>query len=52
VASGKLADGTKVKVDVKKLDAGSEVSVTVGALGSPKMGAELASEIKAKAEAK
>src|SRR3954451_21933332 len=50
VATGKMADGTKVHVDVKKLDAGSQVSVTVGTLGNPKLGAEIASEIKSKAE--
>jgi hypothetical protein len=52
VAKGKMADGTKVSVDVKKIDAGSEVSVTIGTLGDPKMGAQIASEIKTKAEAK
>jgi hypothetical protein len=51
VAKGKMADGTKVSVDVKKLDAGSEVSVTVGTLGDPKLGGDIASEIKTKAEA-
>lgn len=52
VAKGKMADGTKISVDVKKVDAGSHVSVTVGTMGDPKLGAELAGEIKAKAEAK
>jgi hypothetical protein len=52
VAKGKMADGTKIHVDVKKADAGSELSVTVGTLGDPKLGAKLVSEIKAKAEAK
>ena len=50
VASGKTADGTKVSIDVKKKDAGSEVSVTVGKLGNPKLGAEMVKEIKTKAE--
>lgn len=50
-ASGKLSDGTKVKVDVaKEGTASSKVSVTVGTLGSPKLGAELTAEIKAKAQ--
>jgi len=53
VAKGEMADGTNVKVDVKKVDAtNSEVDVTIGALGNPKLGAEIASEIKAKAEMK
>ena len=53
VAKGETADGTNVKVDVKKVDAASsEVSVTVGAMGNPTLGAEFASEIKAKAETK
>ena len=50
-AMGKMADGTDVKVDVAKNGtAGSEVTVTVGSLGSPTMGAELVKEIKMKAE--
>jgi hypothetical protein len=53
VAKGEMADGTNVKVDVKKVDAGSsEVNVTIGTLGDPKLGAEIATEIKAKAEMK
>ncbi len=51
-ASGAKADGTKVKVDIEKKDAGSKVSVTVGTLGDPSLGAEYAAKIKAKAEAK
>jgi hypothetical protein len=50
VAKGKMANGAKVAVDVKKQGDGSQVSVTVGTLGDPKLGAELASEIKARAE--
>lgn len=50
VAKGKMADGTKVKVDVEKRGEGSQVSVTIGALGDPKLGAELAREIKDRAE--
>lgn len=50
-ASAKLADGTKVNVAIEKEGtAGSQVSVTVGALGSPTLGAELAKEIKMRAE--
>jgi Zn-dependent membrane protease YugP len=51
VATGKMADNTKVKVDVKKKsDSASQVSVTVGSLGDPALGAELAREIKDRAE--
>jgi hypothetical protein len=49
-AMGTEADGTKVKVAVAKTDNGSKVSVTVGQLGDPKLGASLAAQIKAKAE--
>ena len=50
-ASGMMADNTKVKVDIKKETATmSEVSVTVGALGSPQYGAEIVKAIKMKAE--
>ena len=53
VAKGKMADGTKVNVDIKKKsDTTSEVSVTVGTLGDPKLGADLAKQIKLKAEGK
>ena len=53
LAKGEMADGTNVKVDVKKVDAtNSEVDVTIGTLGDPKLGAQIASEIKAKAETK
>lgn len=52
-AEGKKADDTKVSVAVKKTDSGSsEVSVTVGILGDPSLGAEIAKKIKAKAESK
>lgn len=52
-ASGKMADGTKVNVAVKRMkDSMSQVSVNVGKLGDPKMGAELAKKIKMKAEAR
>jgi hypothetical protein len=51
-AMGKMADGTKVNVDVKKQsDKMSQVSVTVGTMGDPKLGAEIAKKVKMKAEA-
>ena len=51
VAKAKMADGTKVTVDVKREgDAASRVSVTVGKLGDPKLGADLAKQIKTEAE--
>jgi hypothetical protein len=51
-ATGKMADGTKVNVDVKKMtDKSSQVSVTVGTMGDPKLGAEIAKKVKMKAEA-
>lgn len=49
-ASGKMADGTKVNVTVQKEGQMSEVSVNVGTLGDPGLGAELAKKIKTKAE--
>jgi len=50
-AHGKMADGTKIKVSIKKSgDSKSDVSVTVGSTGDPKLGAELAKKIKTKAE--
>ena len=51
-ASGKKADGTKVSVAIKKAAAGSDVSVTVGTLGDPTLGADIAKKIKLKAEGK
>jgi len=52
-AEGKKADDTKVSVSVKKTDSGSsEVSVSVGMLGDPSLGAEVAKKIKEKAESK
>jgi len=52
-AMGKKADGTAVKVAVKKeTDVVSNVTVTIGTLGDPALGAELANKIKTKAEAK
>lgn len=53
VAKAKMADGTKVTVDVKKQgEAASEVSVTVGTLGDPKLGADIVKQIKMRAEEK
>lgn len=50
-ASGKLADNTEVKVTVNKDGtATSQVSVTVGTLGDPALGAEIARAIKDRAE--
>jgi len=52
-ASGKKADGTIVKVSVSKVtDNTSQVSVTVGTIGAPTLGADLAKKIKLKAEMK
>lgn len=52
-ATAKLADGTKVNVTVKKKsDTISEVSVKVGAMGEPKLGANLVTKIRAKAAGK
>ena len=46
-ASGKTADGTKVKVDVKKAgETTSEVSVTVGTLGDPALGKEILNRLQ------
>ena len=50
-ASGKKADGTKVSVLVKKKgESSSEVSVNVGTMGDPSLGADLARKIKDRAE--
>jgi hypothetical protein len=49
-ADAKKADGTDVHVAINKTDTGSQVSVTVGTLGDPAYGAELAKKIKDKAE--
>jgi Zn-dependent membrane protease YugP len=50
-ATAKMADGTKVSADVKKVSGNtSQVSVTVGTVGDPKLGAELAKKIKLRAE--
>src|SRR5687768_17597797 len=50
-ASGKKSDGTKVNVAVRKeKESSSQVSVTVGQMGDPELGAELAKKIKERAE--
>jgi hypothetical protein len=49
-ATAEKADGTKVTVLIKKVDAGSQVSVTVGTFGDSTQGADWAARIKAKAE--
>jgi len=50
VASGKKADGTKIDVSIKPTGNGSQVSVNVGMLGDPALGADIAKKIKVKAE--
>jgi hypothetical protein len=50
-ASATKADGTKVKVAVRKEKGNtSQVSVTVGTLGDPALGAEIARKVKDRAE--
>lgn len=51
-ATAKKADGTAITVSINKADTGSQVSVDVGTLGDPSLGAEIAEKIKQKAEAK
>jgi hypothetical protein len=50
--TGKEADGTKVTASIRQAEkgAGSEVTVTVGTMGDPSLGANLAKKIKDKAE--
>lgn len=51
IAKATTADGTKVTVNVKKVsDTSSQVSVIVGHLGDPKLGADLAKQIQIRAE--
>ena len=51
VAEGKKADGTRIKVAIERQkDSGSQVSVTVGTIGDPTLGADLAKRIKMRAE--
>jgi len=51
-AMGKKADNTEVKVAVRKNEGsnGSQVSVTVGMMGDPTLGAEIAKKIKDRVE--
>jgi hypothetical protein len=51
-ATGKKADGTNITVSIKKVENGSQVSVDVGTLGDPSLGAQIAEKIKQKAEGK
>jgi hypothetical protein len=51
-ATAKKADGTEITVSIKKVDNGSQVSVDVGTLGDPSLGAAIAGKIKQKAEGK
>lgn len=51
-AVGLKADGTKITASVAKTDSGSQVTVYVGKLGDPKLGAEFATNIKKRAEGK
>ena len=50
-ATAKKADGTKVNVSIEKeSDRTSQVSVVVGTVGQPALGAEIARKIKERAE--
>jgi len=49
-AHAKMADGTKVDVSIKKEGSGSQVSVVVGTMGDPTVGASIAKKIKDRAE--
>lgn len=50
-ATGKKADGTKVTVKVqKKTESTSQVSVNVGTLGDPRLGAEIANRVKSRTD--
>ena len=50
-ATAKKADGTKVNVTIKKQsETMSQVSVVVGTMGQPALGAEIARMIKDRAE--
>jgi hypothetical protein len=50
--TGKMADGTKVTVSIKKEPKASmsDVSVTVGTVGNPTLGADIAKKIKMRVE--
>ena len=51
-ATGKMADGTKVSVSITKDPKAtmSQVSVSVGTMGNPALGADIAKKIKMRAE--
>ena len=50
-ASAKEADGTMVNVAIDKItDNSSKATVTVGTMGDPKLGADIAKKIKDRAE--
>ena len=49
-ASGKKADGTKISIAIQKQGESSEVSVNVGTMGDPRVGADIARRIKDRAE--
>jgi hypothetical protein len=51
-ATAKKADGTEITVSINKADQGSKVSVDVGTLGDPSLGADIAEKIRQKVEAK
>jgi hypothetical protein len=52
-AQGKKADGTEIKVSVKKTsDNYSEVTATVGAMGDQSIGADIVKKIKDRVEGK
>jgi hypothetical protein len=51
MASGKKASGSKVEVSVtRSSDTMSKVSVSVGTMGDPSLGTDIARKVKAKAE--
>ena len=50
-ATGRKADGSEIKVSIKRKGEGaSEVTTTVGALGSPTLGAEITRKIADRAQ--
>ena len=51
-ATAKKADGTVITVSINKTDNGSQISVDIGTLGDPSLGAEIAEKTKQKAETK
>lgn len=51
-ASGMTADKTKIQATIGKTDTGVKLTISVGKLGDPKMGANYATKIKQVAEGK